>query len=428
MRIALLMAGLTASVSAQELRPVAIERTVPISIAVDEEWSWHGLPLGPVEAAGVSFEIGEAAVTAEAVEIDAAPVVYAVVTPVVEGHLMSVEFERADGETQNVGTTECALAWAADEPRMRRVLLARGEGGVTRVEPNGCYLLALVVGDDAAARDEALKTAYATGQREWEKRFLAEAPPVFRLQEIVDGIPKGKIAVIPPTSSKPGALTMVLQRTGLDRKMVELTQQDLIDPEAFNAERFPVAFQFGHESYIRSVREPSDAADAVVRYIEAGGTLIVTQIGPYPFYYATDAGKPKPQANQPLLARVGVGIAGGFEKPPEGATLMLHPMEGQGVLRGVQEPWPWPTTGDQRLRVLDAVGEGATATRLVELRDEAGTLTLPVAVLFECQPKGAVLYVASPIVNDAAVSQTVMCDIVAWMAGRVGDGTKAGSR
>ena len=63
--IALLTLGTVAA--AQPLTPVPFERNVPVSVAQDQEWSWHGLPLGPADAAGVRYEIGQPTASAEAV-------------------------------------------------------------------------------------------------------------------------------------------------------------------------------------------------------------------------------------------------------------------------------------------------------------------------------------------------------------------------
>ena len=420
--LAALAAALTAPVSAQGLHAQSTEREVPLSVAAEEEWSWHGLPTGRQEAWGVGYEMPtEPKATAEAVELEQpAALVYALVSPVVLGHLVSVEFEREGAEPVRLEIMDCALAWAATEPHSRRLLLARGEGpGITRVVPNGCYLHALVVGDEAAAKDEELEALYEQGRAEWRQRFVDEAPPVWKLQKVVDAIPESRIAILPPKGGEPAAMGMVFGRTLLDRKVVELEGRELLDAGGFSAERFPVAFHVGFERHLRTIKAPNDGQDALVRYLHEGGTMVVATAAPYPTYYAQDAGNPKPEPGQPIFPRLGIGIVGSFERPAEGQSFTMQPVEGQTVLPSLTETWPYPTTGDLRLRALGPSTDQAKMTPLVEVRDADGNVVGPAAALFELQPAGTLLYVSSPIMNDAARADGVMCDIVRWVAERL---------
>lgn len=419
---------------AQPLSSQPFERDVPVSLNQAEPWSWYGLPQGRREAWGVTYELppagpaGELA-TASAVDLaQPAALVYALVSPVVENYLASVHFECPAGKTTTVPAQECALAWAAEEPHRRRLLLARaeatGDDPIVRVTPSGCYLFGLVVGDRRAAADEALRAAYAEGQKEWAERFLAEAPPVWLLRQTVEKIPDGRIAALPPADGEPAALSTVLAQTRLRQKLVSLRGEDLLDPERFNARRYPVALYVGAERHLRTIRQPNDAADAVVRYLAEGGTIVMATSMPYPTYYAIDAGEPQPIPNQPLLRRLGIDIVAGFERPPEGAQLTIHPVEGQTVLPSLKGSWPYPTTGDLRLRAFGVrEGEASKMTPLIEVRDAQGKTIGPCAALFELggpeHPAGTILYVWSGVMNDARVAEDVVSDLVRWIAGRL---------
>ena len=147
--------------------------------------------------------------------------------------------------------------------------------------------------------------------------------------------------------------------------------------------------------------------------------MVVATAAPYPTYYAQDAGNPKPEPGKPIFPRLGIGIVGSFERPAEGQSFTMQPVEGQTVLPSLTEAWPYPTTGDLRLRAFGATTDQAKMTPLVEVRDANGNVVGPAAALFELQPAGTVLYVASPIMNDAARADGVMCDIVRWVAERL---------
>ena len=87
----------------------------------------------------------------------------------------------------------------------------------------------------------------------------------------------------------------------------------------------------------------------------------------------------------------------------------------------LEESWPYPDTGDLRLRCFGVTGDvAATATPLVEVRNADGTAVGPCATLFGLgEAGGAILYVWSGIMNDGRVADQVACDIVRWMAAKL---------
>lgn len=429
----LFLACLASPGGTQQLTAQPFAREVPVSLAPGEAWSWSGLPQGPQEACGVRYELpapgveGEPATASTVTLRESSAVVYAVVSPVVELHLASVGFRYGTG-IATVGAQDWALAWAAPEPSRRRLLLARAEApegqGLTQVVPRGCYVFAVLVGDRAAATDAQLRSAYADGQRRWQEQFLAEVSPFWRLRRTVEHVPTGRIAILPPTGGESAGLSLVLSRTGLDRKLVKLTGEDLLDPARFSAQRFPLALCAGLEQHLRTIHRPNDAAEAVVRYLAEGGAIVMAIGWPFPTYYAVDADAPAPIPNQPLLRRLGIECTAAFEQPPPGSHLLVRPAEGQALLPGLPGSWPYPTSGDLRLRCFTPLpGQATRMTPLLEVRDEQGRLVGPCGALFELagpgHPAGTILYVWSGVMNDTRVSETVACDLVRWMAARL---------
>lgn len=417
----------------QGLVAAPFERDVPVSVREDQPWSWQGLPQGAQRTCGVPYELSAA--TPEGVAAGASPVtlerpaavVYALLSPVVPNHLASIEFH-CGNEGVTVRAKECALAWASPEPRKRRLLLARGEApaqkAITRVTPRGCYLFALVAGDETTAKDGKLAAAYTEGQQAWAERYEAELPPLYRLERIAESVPDGRIAVLPPRGGEPAVLTRALAVTGLRQKLIVLQGEDLLDPERFSAARFPIALCVGNERHLRTIREPNDAADAVVRYLAEGGVIIMATSMPYPTYYAIDAGAPAPIPNQPLLRRLGIDITAGFERPPEGSKLTIHPVEGQTALPSLLEGWDYPTTGDLRLRCFGVrEGEASKATPLIEVRNADGSRLGVCGALFELSgpehPAGTILYIWGGVMNDGRVADNVAYDLIRWIAARL---------
>jgi hypothetical protein len=63
-------------------------------------------------------------------------------------------------------------------------------------------------------------------------------------------------------------------------------------------------------------------------------------------------------------------------------------------------------------------------TLVVNVRDAEGKVLGNAAALFESTredgPRGAILFVASAILTDSRVAEGVVCDLVQWIAGRLG--------
>ena len=430
--IALFAATLAAPPAlAQALAPMAFDRPVPLSVAAEEPWSWAGVPAGPIAACGVTFDPpGPPAAAAEPVRIEPpAAVVYALVSPVVEPHLAGVDFACGD-QVVSLAASDCALVWAADPPHRRRLLLARVEApvgtSVVEVRPRGTYLLGLLTGDAAAAQDPNLRGQYAAAAEQWRPRYEAELPPTVKLRRAVDALPKGPALVLPPRGAEPAAMTRALDATRLRSRLRVLADEDLLDPAVLDPAPAPRRLHFGLEQHLRTLKQPNDAADAVVRYLAGGGCLVVATSYPYPTYYALDAGA-APIPNQPLLRRLGIDIVAAFEQPPPDRPLTLRPAAGQTILPSLPPSWSWPTGVDQRLRSFGVVaGQSSTMAPLIEVVDPDGNVVGPAAALFELRgpdhPAGTILYVWSGVITDPRVADGVAADVLRWVIERIGEG------
>lgn len=162
----------------------------------------------------------------------------------------------------------------------------------------------------------------------------------------------------------------------------ELTWEDLLDPGQFNPAHFPVTLFGGGEGYVQTLHEEGDVDRALVRYLEAGGLLVVIPNQPFPFYY-NQAGKSVVSAGRFGFPIAGSGAFGradvdpaaicrGWEQPPAGVTLSFA--VDSTLLPGVPGEVPWPATGDLRWRPANrsVLPDGDVYLSLAELRDAGG--------------------------------------------------------
>ena len=264
--------------------------------------SWAGLVGGIHYAWGVPFRI--AAGPRVAIDLSKEPL--ALDLPRGQGSVfifagrskapLSVTTKYADG---GAGTYELSPALPALSPgpmRNWRIdlyhLKLEGQGTET-IEIRGDTPLFAVTthpGTSAAfetalARQEAKKKtreAEAEAEREAE---LAKERVIPECRAKVAAAVQGKalrIAVLPPHQ----AYTEILRTacTTLGQMPTMLSPENIVDPDEFSAERYPIAFCSSVELVLHTVHKSGDAADALKQYVKDGGCLIVAAMG-YPFYY-----------------------------------------------------------------------------------------------------------------------------------------------
>ncbi len=140
---------------------------------------------------------------------------------------------------------------------------------------------------EAALGAQAARAAGVAAEIEATKRRLAmQEQMIPHLRGKVARAVRGKevrVGFIPPHESYTETLKTACALLGAPPVM--LTPNDVIDPNAFNAQRYPIVVYSAPETYLHTVKQPGDAAQAVKRYLAGGGCLVSAAYG-VPFYYA----------------------------------------------------------------------------------------------------------------------------------------------
>jgi hypothetical protein len=187
------------------------------------------------------------------------------------------------------------------------------------------------------------------------------------------------------------------------------------------AEEYPVLIYAAGERYRRTVQRPGDVDDGLLRYLRAGGLLVVLPSGPMPFHY--DAEGRGVAGNERLGLPLSVaGPDGGWEEPPEGVDLRFVQVGRR--LPHVPAEFPFPKQGDLRWRpfVRARLAEGDHVIPLIELRDAQGKHYGDAVAYVEhkaSEPKGGrILYVWFRLL-DSPRGEALLHDLFGWVGGLV---------
>ncbi len=181
-----------------------------------------------------------------------------------------------------------------------------------------------------------------------------------RLRDALQNIP---IALLPDSDSEGAWFLFELGVT----TPVELSWEQVVDPQTFHPQRFPIAVYAGGEVYQSTVKEPNDVLMALRRYVEAGGTLMVLSAGPMPFHYDYDRATGQKLSVRHAL-QLGLPLQIAWEQPLAGQRLTFV-VRDKKVLPHLPERFPFPEGGDVRWRPL---APKAGVVPLVELVDAQG--------------------------------------------------------
>lgn len=270
-------------------------------------------------------------------------------------------------------------------------------------------------------------SAFTGDQNAWQplQTALSNASTAFVLQEqqremLVSlrtnftQLPAGKIALLPLNTSGAGANFAAF--TGLSLKWDAITETQLVDPTFFTAAHFPLAIYLGGENYVKTVITNGDAKAAVIRYLAAGGTLILLATGPFPFYYGYG---PNDQAGpaDPMLPALGLPIYNAFEQAPPNLSLVVS--TNQSILHSVPAVFPFPP-GDPRLRSVNR-SQVASSHRYVPwltVTNAAGQNYGDAAcfIVFGsgAAKGGKILYIWSTLLSGLQ-GQALMADALRWI-------------
>ena len=287
---------------------------------------------------------------------------------------------------------------------------------VADVSPNGTRLMDATEfeGDDAALASATNSIAAAAVDLSAERRERAMFADMRRR---FGALPAGKVAILPDAAAGPGINFAAL--SGLREKMVRIKPGDLVSPEAFNAERYPVAIFLGGERYIKTVHHNSDGIDAINRYLTEGGTLVLLASGPYPMYYGDAVGEESGEADS-ILGRLGIPLSIYSENAPSYAK--IENASAQTVMRSVPAELPFPEN-DPRLRASQPwdIDSADHYVPLLSVKDRNGKNYGDAAFYVELGSGpgkgGKVLYIWSSLLSSSE-GDLLMYDALGWVLGK----------
>jgi hypothetical protein len=390
--------------------PMVLKHDAPADAAWENLNSWAGLPRGALWAYGARFVLApcdQDCVVTRPLRFQ---------QPVQNGGFVALLYSAGagprpqlaceDGEKLAPDASMEALGWRTWPPiysgRLVTALVPTRGKAITGLDPGGRLVWAMsVLRSSAAPELSAIRRAYQEGGVVWQ-RMQAEEQAIAALKDEAASVPAGAIALLPPTPAGPAV--NLAKRAGVLRRAVTLAPAQLVEPAQFSAKRFPVALYADGEDYVHTVRAAGDAAEALVRYVKEGGTLVLLSTQPWPMYYATGSGFHRPDS---LTERLGLPLRMAIESAPaDKLTVRMTP--GQTVLPGVPAQFAYPT-GDPRLRSIDRtkVPAGTKYASLYRVLGASGKDYGDAGGLIELPGGGRILYLWCGLLQDPDQGATI---------------------
>jgi hypothetical protein len=223
---------------------------------------------------------------------------------------------------------------------------------------------------------EEYGTAYLEMTAELAARFKAkprrgtnrgdtkeECPTNRRLLEKLAGV---QVGVLPDCD--PAVLWWTL---GLPQTPQALSWEQVARLNPDSVRQFPILVYGAGEHYRQTVEHSGDVDEGLLRYLKAGGLLIVLPNGPMPFHYNKKGSVVASSAKFGLPLSV-AGRDGGWEEPPR--DVKLHFVQPERRLPELPAMFPFPEQGDLRWRPFarSRLANEDVVVPLLELRDEKG--------------------------------------------------------
>lgn len=381
---------------------------VPYDSFPDMKWddldSWAGLPRGEIWSYGVPFALppnGGRSIVTKPIRFD----------PPVRAGFVAVAYSAADGPTPSiilddgtrkpVGVGDESLVWQGWPPIYTRMLLssivATSGRRVVGVDPGARQVWAVSVATGPGLTAQVLE-ARRNGAKEWTERSALLAR-IDRLRSVAATADLERIAFLPPEPV--GPIDTLSHQIGMGGKASVLTGNDLIGPD-FTPARYPVVLATDSEDYIATVRSEGDAADAIRRYLDAGGTLVLATSGPFPMFYAM--GPNGRTVTDPLPPKLGMPIRIPFGSPPDDDLRVLIRSGLPAGFEGIKGTLGFPE-GDPRLRSIDpsAILPRARYVPIATVTGKSGKSYGDAAGMVVLPTGGRILYVWSGLLTDATV-------------------------
>lgn len=203
-----------------------------------------------------------------------------------------------------------------------------------------------------------------------------------------------KVALLPGASSE--ALWMMID-FGIE--MDSLSWEQVVDDGVFNPTLFPIALYASGEAYRATVRRENDVIEALRRYVESGGILLIMPSQPMPFFYDEARLKEPNRGVVNHASLLGLPLSIAWEKPPKelGLTFVVRD---QKLLRHIPKRLPFPESGDLRWRPLlpEKARADVRVSVLLELQDKGGN-SHGAGVAIVNVGKGRIVYVWFRLLN-----------------------------
>lgn len=325
-------------------------------------------------------------------------------------------------QAQPIYTTP-ALAWEAWPPVMTaRLLLAGYEvpagQRVASINPNGRTIIAAMGLPSTASQAIARRVARAMHQDVLRWTAMLRSEQIAEsIKQLAVQVPEGALAILPYTENG-SPIVNLLDYGDFRPRCDQLTPEQLVNPQAFNAEKYKVVFDLDGEDYLDTVQQPHDAAEALQSYLQQGGTLVLLTGQPYPLYYAQASGQPAHA--DPLLPRLGLPLYNAIETMPQD-RLEVQEIEGQHVLSGLPQRFAYPD-GDPRLRSVDmaSVPAGTTVEPIYQVVGASGKDYGVTTALATLPPgpdgkRGRILYISDVLLRDDQNGPRILEAVLKWV-------------
>jgi hypothetical protein len=394
---------------------------ISFNVVPDTSWShlnsWAGLWRGVRWVCGVPFELAPA--SQKSAIKGRERLLHPLKTDIVfllfsNGSGPAPELLLRNGKRVVISSNHTGLAWRAWPPIYTERLLMGW---------------AMVGGDDVVAVDARSRLIFAcTGVKRDRvrkadleycvadlRRLNSYDRFVSTIRSNLADVPRDSFAIIPPMGAS--AAAALLGATGLSYAKADiLTPEQLVDPNYFNVERFPIAFFVaGGEDYIQTVHAPDDAANAVVNYVKNGGMLVYMVGGPSPMAYGTGPNGYIQTIPAPLTNRMDFPLENTIETlPNDKLTVELIP--GQTVIPNLAKSFPYPA-GDPRLRALvkDHFPTGVVYQPIYRVVGASGKSYGVAAAMMSYPGGGRILYISDVLTSDPKYGPPLIAGALEWI-------------